>query len=149
MFKRIFLGSIVTLFLGGCIYILFRSSSLKMFTWFRLIGIDDFINITRLQSLSIANHLPKWIIFSLADGLWIFSYINLILVLWNYVISSRNIIWIGLMPTISMISEIGQFFNLVPGTFDIIDLFFYATGTVVPFIIYRNKIVLLYHEKAL
>jgi len=44
-----------------------------------------------------------------------------------------------LVPIIAVFSEIGQAFNIVPGTFDIIDLTFYLTGATAPIILFTNQ----------
>lgn len=143
MSTRLFFGSFVTLFLGGLIYILFRTTTLNMFTWFKHLGLDNMVINLRLLTFDFGQLLPKWVLYSLADGLWIFSFINLILVFWDYEISVINIIWIVFIPLISILSEFGQLIKIVPGTFDSIDLLFYISGTLIPFIIYKNEIKLI------
>jgi hypothetical protein len=40
---------------------------------------------------------------------------------------------------VAILSEIGQFFEIVPGTFDIFDLLFYILGTILPVLIFTNS----------
>jgi hypothetical protein len=42
------------------------------------------------------------------------------------------------VPAIAIVSEIGQWFGIVPGTFDVFDLLFYLAGTVLPILLFTN-----------
>ncbi len=136
MKKQLFLSHIITLFVGGLIYVSFRNETLKMFSWFEAISISEIISNYRLLTLPLKQHLPDWFLYSLPDGLWLFSYVSIILLLWENTISKKNILWFSLIPTIAISSEIAQLFGLVPGTFDLIDLLFYFLGTLVPLSIF-------------
>ncbi|MET3537027.1 hypothetical protein SAMN05216324_105157 [Chryseobacterium limigenitum] len=80
--------------LGGFIYIIFRPESLIMFRWFKYLSISNEINI--IQNLRNIYSFPPWLVYSLPDGLWIFSYTTLSLEIWRYSIS-RN--FIRIFPT--------------------------------------------------
>ena len=136
---QINIGFLFTLLLGGFIYILFRQDSLKMFSWFESVNLSNSISELRLFTLPLSFHLPDWFLYSLPDGLWLFSYISLLLLIWGNVISKQNIHWVLLVPLIAIFSEIGQLIKLVPGTFDIVDLGFYLLGTILPILIFANS----------
>lgn len=138
--KQLLIGHIATLCCGSLIYILFRSSSLKMFIWFERINILDVIENIRNFTFIYSNNLPNFILYSLPDGLWLFSYVSLVLYLWKNELKSENLFWVFSVPLISIISELGQIFKIIPGTFDIIDLVMYLLGTILPFIIYKKSI---------
>ena len=135
MKQKLLYGHILSLSTGGLIYILFRSSTLKMFGWFTSLGMTDIINSARNLSLSYSSDLPNWIKFSLPDGLWIFSYVCLLLLIWSDNGIKKSIHWVLIIPIIAIFSEVGQLSNIVPGTFDPIDLVFYLLGTFSPFLI--------------
>ena len=105
----------IPLFIGCLIYVLFRTDTLlynKLFgNFFSPIG-------------SPKTFLQKIIIFSLPDGLWAMSYTMLIFHLRNDK-TFKTLIWSILIPVIGILSEIGQLYYLIPGTFDIIDLIMY------------------------
>ena len=105
----------IPLFIGCLIYVLFRTDTLlynKLFgNFFSPIGSPK----TVLQNI---------IIFSLPDGLWAMSYTMLIFHLRNDK-TFKTLIWSILIPVIGILSEIGQLYYLIPGTFDIIDLIMY------------------------
>lgn len=139
MKRQIIIGHLFTLLLGGFVYISFRQDTLKMFRWFDSINLSAVISELRLLTLPLSDHLPNWFLYSLPDGLWICSYLSVLLVVWDNVISKHNIHWLLLVPMIAIFSEIGQLFKIVPGTFDILDLIFYLGGTVLPILIFTNS----------
>lgn len=142
MKKQLIFGGILTLITGGMIYILFRTSSLKMFSWYQIIGLDELTNELRKFTFQFADKIPEWILFSLPDGLWIFSYVSLMLFIWKNSVSIKNIFWISIIPILAIGSEIGQLFGLVSGTFDFVDLLLYLFGMTLPFIFYYKSIKL-------
>ena len=136
---QIIIGHVFTLLLGGLIYILFRQDTLKMFSWFDNINVSSAISELRLCTVPLSGHFPNWFLYSLPDGLWLFSYLSVLLAVWDNVISKHNIHWLLLVPMVAIFSEIGQLFEIVPGTFDIFDLIFYLLGTVLPILIFTNS----------
>ncbi|MFC6267304.1 hypothetical protein [Frigoriflavimonas asaccharolytica] len=139
MKKKLLFAHLFSLSLGVLIYLLFRSESLKIFSWLKIIGIDFTNTDLRKTTIVFAKFLPDWFLFSLPDGIWIFSYVCLMLYIWKSNISVQSLIWITLIPLIAIFSEIAQIFHIVNGTFDIIDLIFYTLGLFSPFIIFKNK----------
>ena len=139
MKTQIIIGHFLTVLLGGLIYIAFRQDTLKMFNWFDSINLSAVISKLRLFTLPLSDYLPNWFLYSLPDGLWLFSYLSVLLVVWDNVISKHNIHWLLLVSVVAIFSEIGQFFKIVPGTFDIFDLIFYLGGTVLPILIFTNS----------
>jgi hypothetical protein len=139
MKKQIIIGHFLTLLLGGLVYISFRQDTLKMFSWFDRVNLSEVISELRLFTLPLTDHLPNWFLYSLPDGLWLFSYLSVLLVVWDNTISKQNIHWLLLVPAVAVFSEIGQLFGVVPGTFDIFDLTFYLGGTVLPILIFTNS----------
>lgn len=147
MKRYLLLGHLTTLVLGGMLYLSFRSDTLVMFSWLDKINLLEPISELRLITLPFLDNLPNWFLYSLPDGLWLFSYLCVLLVIWDNRISKQNIQWFLLVPLLAMFSEIGQIFGIVPGTFDIIDLLFYFGGAVLPVLIYTNLNTITYYEK--
>lgn len=135
-----YLYSACYLLLGGLIYILFRTTSLKMFSWFEYLGILETIMDVRKIFKNVI--LYEWIIYSLPDGLWLFSYVSLIITLWNNEIKSGNLFWLFGLPSIVLLTEIGQSISIIPGTFDWIDLYMYLIGFTIPFIINKKTLTI-------
>ena len=144
--KRQFIIGLFTLTFGGLVYILFRQDTLKMFSWFDSIDLSVVLSKIRFITLPISEHLPNWFLYSLPDGLWLFSYLTILLVIWGNIISKQNIYWLLTVPIIAICSEIGQFFKVISGTFDIFDLIFYIAGTVLPILIFANSKIIKYEK---
>ena len=105
----------VPLLLGSMIYILFRSESLL---YNRLLGFLFHPIATPKTAIE------QLIVYSLPDGLWAMSYTMLILHIRKNT-KITTLIWSSIIPLIGIISEIAQYFFIIPGTFDIFDLSMY------------------------
>ena len=138
MKKQIILGCLFSILSGGLIYVLFRQDSLKMFSWFESVNLSNSISEMRLFTLPLSIYLPDWFLYSLPDGLWLFSYVSFLLFVWGNVISKHNIHWVILVPLIAIFSELGQLIKVIPGTFDVVDLCSYFLGAVLPILIFAN-----------
>ncbi len=109
---------------GGIIYIAYRSKSLILFRWFDEIGISGFTNSIRDFLNHFKNHLPNWIIFSLPDGLWLYSFTSILLIIWEKDIEKIKF-WL-LIPFLAFSSyELLKILKILQGTFDLVDLFIY------------------------
>ena len=115
--------------LGGCIYIAFRSTSLRMFGWFDNLGLHEIVVFVRRMLSDI--QVPEIIKYCIPDGLWTLSYILIMDTIWSSDVK-KQFIFCGIIPFVGASSEILQYFNLVEGTFDVIDLLCYT----IPFVIY-------------
>tara|TARA_B100000886_G_C20259718_1_gene422349 strand:+ start:263 stop:643 length:381 start_codon:yes stop_codon:yes gene_type:complete len=108
----------VPLIIGCLIYTLFRTDYL---IYNKLLG-------NLFKPLTFADtFLERVIVFSLPDGLWAMSYTILIFHIRKDK-TVRTIIWSLIIPVIGAFSEIGQFYLLIPGTFDFIDLIMYIVA---------------------
>ncbi len=122
--------------LGGCIYIAFRSTSLRMFGWFDDFGLHEII-IEFRKSTSVIR-LPKTIKYCIPDGLWTLSYILFMDAIWDPNLK-KQLIFGSIIPIVGGISEILQYFNVINGTFDVVDLLCYIIPYVV-FLILKIKL---------
>lgn len=136
---QLIIGHLLTLLLGFLVYISFRQDTLIMFGWFDIINLSEVISNYRLLTLPLAENLPIWFLYSLPDGLWLFSCLSILLYVWDNTISKHNIHWLLLVPAVAIFTEIGQYYSIIPGTFDMIDLTFYLVGTVLPILIFTNS----------
>ena len=136
-YKRIILTVIFPLLIGGLTYILFRADSLLMFRWFDSIGFGE--SIKTVRHLIGHSKLPAWTIYSLPDALWLFSFTSFMLIIWRDKFSTQSIFWIFIAPTVGLLSEIGQAFHFVRGTFDATDLALILIASTLPFITLIKK----------
>lgn len=139
-YSKLIFGSLASLILGTSIYILFRSSTLKVFSWLDLLGINILESNIRKSALAVSYNIPDWVLLSLPDGLWLFSYVCLMLYIWKNTITVQNLFWIIVVPAIAIGSEIAQYFGLMQGTFDPMDLLLYVLGGILPLFIFKNSI---------
>ncbi len=132
---RLFL-MLIPLIFGSFVYVLFRSEKLLMFQWFQFLNINDFIQSIRISNMDSV--FPDWFLYNLPDGLWILSYVLISIEVWNRKINAQSAFWILMIPFVAILSEMLQYFNMLVGTFDILDLTFYILGTLIPFILHKN-----------
>lgn len=137
---KLFSAHILSLISGTLIYLLFRTSSLRVFSWLDFFGISFINNKFRIKALSVNGNFPEWFLFSVPDGLWIFSYICLMLFIWKSEITFKNMLWISIIPLIAIGSEVSQIFGWVSGTFDFYDVIFYILGSILPFLFFNKSI---------
>ena len=105
----------VPLFKGCLIYALFRPDTL---IYNRLLG-NFFSPLTYPE-----NFLEKVIVLSVPGGLWAMSYTLLIFHIRKDK-TLKTIIWSIVIPIVGIASEISQFYQLIPGKFDLMDLIMY------------------------
>ena len=119
---KLFLFHILIPFLiGGLLYISFRSKSIRLFSWCETIGLSNYISIIRSIINPFKESIPNWVYYSLPDGLWMYSFTSVFLLIWKDQIDEGKY-WL-LIPLISgCFVEIGQGLKLLKGTFDPIDL---------------------------
>jgi hypothetical protein len=122
---------LITLTLGGMIYISWRPSSLVMFRWIESIGLNPIVTILRDNLETGATHVAHWILYSLPQGLWIYSLTIFLGMIWyDYASWCRTIILIySLFISISV--EMLQLLDSTPGTFDIADLALNISASIV------------------
>jgi hypothetical protein len=109
------------LFIGGMTYITWRSDSLLMFSWFEYLGLGEVVSDWRSFAAPIKRSLPDWFIFSLPNGLWTYSFMVAMTVLWGTESSNFKWLYLFLAPICSVGAEAGQLIGLVPGTFSVED----------------------------
>lgn len=122
--QSIILFVLFPILVGGLIYIVSRPKSLKMFKWFESINIDPLTNSIRDEFIHI--EYPYWVKYNLPDFLWVFSFTSLMLIIWNAKIVNENISYIIFPAAVGVLSEIGQHFGIINGTFDLMDILFYS-----------------------
>ena len=139
MYKRILglLLSFAALIVGLIFYINFRSPNTLIHKNLAAIGLLDDLSFPGLQKMM----LPDWLKGSLPDGLWMFSLSFLILSIWNFQWNIITKSWYGMAVAVGMTYEIFQYFQLVPGRFDFIDIVFIGLGALLPLMfLFQSKL---------
>jgi hypothetical protein len=140
MHRKIILNIIIPIIIGSLIYILFRSKSILIFNYFKVLQLDLIIDSWRLK---IKMYKPyDWIVFCLPGGLWMYSYIYAIGLSWKNIIDKKNIIWYILPLFLAVSSEFCQYYKFIKGTFDWQDVATYTLFTVFALVILKPKIEL-------
>jgi hypothetical protein len=86
---------------------------------------------------AVRNYIP--------DGLWAYALISSVLIIWDRKI---NILWITICIIMFLLFELFQYFEILDGTWDVIDIITYFVFSFLALI--TNKYILLlnnHHEK--
>ena len=128
------ISGVASLLAGAVIYLLFRSKNLLGFLLLRRIGVEPWAD--RMRSYTADVRLPDVVVNSLPGGLWALGYILVIDSIFGNQSRSTRIVWASVIPLLGVCSEVMQGVGLLPGVFDLWDLFCYA----LPFIIFVTRI---------
>lgn len=133
--------SALSLIVGGLIYYCFRPDFLLMFSWAKLIGLGGVVSALRIGISPYEEQLPEFFIYSLPNGLWVFSFGTLMLSIWGRKHRANCHFWLTLLLILGAGSEFLQIFGVITGVFDIQDILAYAFGAlcVLPFSIRAPK----------
>ena len=120
--------AIISLCLGGLIYIVFRSEDLLMFRWFDNLGFHEIVSQLRFDYGQ--TNIWNWVNYNMPACLWLFSYMFVMDALWNNESNMIYQVFIYILPVVAILSELLQLVNILPGTFDILDMASYATSII-------------------
>ena len=126
-FQLLFIYFILPISSGTLIYLLFRPVNLTVFHWAETVGLYSFILKAR-DLFNIGGYMPEWFVYSLPNGLWAYSFMFFMSIIWGDAKSLSKAFFIVLVVALTVGSELGQLLSLVPGTFCLTDMFFYAFG---------------------
>lgn len=130
---------ILPLLVGGLIYISFRSLSLRMFSWFDIIGVHNIIYNLREILHPFKKDLPTWVYFSLPDGLWVYSFSSAYLIVWKNQFKIARF-WLLIPFTFGCVLELAQLLKIFPGTFDFTDFIVTFLGFTLSLLIFKQNI---------
>jgi len=118
--QRDYLGiclTILSLLLGGSIYLFFRGESLLLFRIIEWLKFSEELQQIRVILYPMQSLFPEWVIYSLPNALWVFSFS-----IYMALIESTKKFWLFAVWGASLSLELLQVVRLVPGTFSMIDL---------------------------
>ncbi len=128
--KMVYLLAFTALIIGGSIYLLWRPTTIRIFHLIDMAGLGFLVEKIRAYSEGMQYIVPQWVLFSLPNGLWAFSYTLLITYVW---VSQKTVLkyfWYATIPIICFGYETLQFMKVISGTFCHQDLFFCFTGVI-------------------
>lgn len=127
---RLFMASVfLPVAIGTMIYLLFRPTNLTVFHWADAIGLYKYVIAVR-DYTDISHLLPAWIIYSLPNGLWAFSFMFCISFIWGSNRCIEKLAFLLLVILLSVGSEMAQLFIIIPGTFCYSDVLFNSVGVI-------------------
>jgi hypothetical protein len=106
-------------------YITFRPDTLKMFHWFKVFGLLDYL--AELQHNPA--RVPMWMLYNLPDGMWLFAYSIVIGCIWNFKLRDCWM-FILVMPSICIPHEFLQGLGIMHGTYDPTDVLAYLIALI-------------------
>ena len=86
-------------------------------------------------------YLPDWFIYSVPDGLWMFSFVLSVLSIWNFKLDKTSWIWVCSAILIGLSFELMQIFVKQIGVFDWNDLFIMMVSAAIALTMFPNKII--------
>lgn len=132
-FRPLLLHVLLPLLAGGLLYLLFRAPSLRLFEWFRVIGLEPCILAARASLESLGMRPPSWVLYTLPDGLWVYTATACMAWIWQGSRGAARWGWMAAGPGLGLGSELGQLVGLMPGTFDPLDLIACGVAAVLAF----------------
>lgn len=110
------LMAFLSLFAGGCIYLLFRPAEASFLVWLERMGLRACIETIRSIALPLRGALPEWTVYSLPDGLWMFAYALVIAHIWQRRRTATGLLCMASVAAVPLVLEWLQFAHLLPGT---------------------------------
>ncbi len=83
--------------------------------------------------------LPDWTRFSLPDALWVYALTFAVVALWGGSSGRERWGWYLVVLTLGVGAELGQAVEVVPGTFDPVDLMLCLLATLVAYAVARSE----------
>lgn len=122
---------------GTSIYLLFRSREHLGFALLDSVGLTTAVDAIR--SLTRGINTPEFVRFCLPDGLWTASYI----LFSDYINKNERfairLLLASIIPLLGIVTELLQSVNMIPGTFDPLDLACYSIPLLVWIGVRRNE----------
>ena len=110
-------------------YITFRPDTLKMFHWFKVFGLLDYLEDLQHNPARV----PFWMLYNLPDGMWLFAYSILIGCIWNFKLRDCWM-FVLVMPSICIPHEFLQGLGIMHGTYDSNDVLAYILAIIAGFL---------------
>ena len=127
--KLIFLIAFSAISSGAFIYLLWRQDYIRVFTWLDLFGFNIPVELIRSYSYRFLPLIPEWVVFSLPNGLWAFSYALIIShIWWGQNNSVSKYFWLISIFIVGLGYEALQYLGVIPGTFCYQDLLLCVIG---------------------
>lgn len=124
------IASFLSMFLGILIYVFLRPTEARAVS--SLLEVIPILN--DLRQITISYNYPPWVLYNLPDFLWAYSFTLVVLSIWGFEYSKESIFWLSSIPLLTLGYEFSQYFGILPGTFDLMDVIFTVFAIIAGFI---------------
>jgi hypothetical protein len=125
---KVYVLAFMSVAAGVTVYIMWRPDTIRVFSWLEFAGMRRPVDNIRTYTYPMHGSIPEWIVYSLPNGLWAFSYALIITHLWKGNSSPVRYFWFASIPILTLGYEFFQYTGFVPGVFCIEDLIFSIAG---------------------
>ncbi len=137
--RMIILLAFVAILSGAVIYVSWRPDTIKVLILLESAGLKGFLESIRSYTKYVHHIIPEWIVYSLPNGLWAFSYALIISYIWGGERGSiLKVFWLGSIIAVGLGYEFLQYLKVISGTFCFQDLLLCTIGIILGVII--NKL---------
>ncbi len=116
--RPVLLNVAVPLIAGLSIYLLFRHSPLAL------------LADARIPRISWSGSMPRWLVYNLPSGLWAYSMVSAISILWINQRAQQRAAWLAGATIVAISMELSQLMLVIPGTYDHIDVVLTVLGCI-------------------
>lgn len=137
---KILIIIVIPLMVALSIYALFRTDKLTVYYWFPILKQIRHALISKLDfNLNfLSKPVRGFLIYSLPDGLWLYSFTCFMILIWDNSKSKFKYFWMYIGTLIALTQKLGQGLGIFSGTFDINDVVIYLIATLVATLITKK-----------
>jgi len=138
---------VCALSLGGFVYLFLRPPEYAFFGWIDAWEIEKWAHLSKWYSPSRSSILLNWIVYSLPNGLWAFSYAFIITAIWSNRKSWLRFFWLASIPILIIGFEMLQYTGEIPGTFCVQDLALGIIGLCLGYLLGKKSKKMISYEE--
>jgi hypothetical protein len=112
--RKYFFHGFIPLILGCLLYIIGRPIA--------NLNIGSYMG---LHNTAFRIKLPIWLSYNAPDGLWLYSFLMCLILIWQSDRKPESFVWFFSLITATFLSELLQKFSIIHGSFDIYDMLAY------------------------
>ncbi|MCP4136399.1 MAG: hypothetical protein GY754_35845 [bacterium] len=122
--KIFFFHVVLPLFIAVFIYLSFRTESLLVFSWLDFLGLKELTLDVRNSLFFTRNYFPAFVLYSLPDGLWVYSAVFAFVLCWRgYSVNLYvKYFWMILPFILGVLTEVLQLLHVIAGVFCVYDM---------------------------
>ena len=126
--------------LGIGIYVLWRPTNLLFFHWTDAWGYFPIVSDYREMVSFVIPYLPGWFLNSLPAALFLYSLTSWFQIVWVDCYGKEWLFWISVALLVGVLSEVFQYYHLLSGKYDLMDVLFYVVAWILGVYIPKEKV---------